>query len=102
MKRSITSRPKVFAALALSLLFSASCGGGGGGAGNQGPKPIKSPPSLKTPLPGQLVGNWTIDRIDVVKDTGLVHHFKPGMNLRFSGSDVEVLADQYIGPGSIL
>ncbi len=101
MMRSKQRNPKALLALALPLLFSVSCGGGGGGAA---PKPpvVKAPPSLKTPLPGQLVGNWEVDRIDVVKDTGIPHHFKTGMNLRFSGKDVEVLADQYIGPGSIL
>ncbi len=101
MMKLMRLKPGAFLALALPLLLTVSCGGGGGGTA---PKPpaVKVPPSLKTPLPGQLVGNWEIDRIDVVKDTGIPHHFKPGMNLRFSGTDVEVLADQYIGPGSIL
>lgn len=85
--------------LPLSLLVLASCSGGGGTAPSAG---IQHGDSTGTPLPGSTVGNWELETIVVVQDTGVPSPMRAGMNLRLSKTGVEVLLDEYIGPGSML
>lgn len=98
--RAMKISTKITYALSLSslLLFSA-CGGGGGSAPAAG---IQHGTSTGTPLPGSTVGNWELSGIAVVKDTGVPHPMRAGMNLRIGKAGVEVLLDEYIGPGSML
>ncbi|GEM_PF-3269363 len=102
--RNLTIRfLRPFCAWAVVLVLAASCGGGGGGGGtgNAGGGGPSLPPSFRSPEPGKLTGNWEIERIEVLRDTGQKHKLKTGMNLRFSPTEVEVLVDEYLGPDTI-
>jgi hypothetical protein len=85
--------------LPVSLLVFASCSGGGGSPAAVG---VQHGTSTGTPLPGSTVGNWELETIAVVQDTGVPSPMRAGMNLRLSKSGLEVLMDEYVGPGSML
>ncbi len=82
-----------------SVLLLAACSGGGGSTAAVG---VQHGDSTGTPLAGSTVGNWELETVAVVEDTGVPHPMRVGMNLRLSKTGVEVLLDEYIGPGSIL
>jgi hypothetical protein len=93
---STLSKLRFVPALALTVL--AACGGGGGGGSTPG---VQLPPSMLSPLPGQLTGNWVLNNINVVQGTG-IGGIRTGMNLRLSASSVEVFLGDYVGADSIL
>ena len=86
------------ALLAVGTIQFIACGSSTGGESFQG----AAPSSKTAPQPGSIVGNWVLESIQVLKDTGELHRLRAGMNLRISETAVEVLMEEYIGPGSIL
>jgi hypothetical protein len=86
--------------LAASFLPFAACSGGG--ADVPTPARVQHGDSTGTPLPGSTVGNWKLLSISVIQDTGAPHSMQTGMNLRVSKVGLEVLLDEYVGPGSML
>ncbi len=52
----------------------------------------------RPPVGQSILGNWIIEDVAVIRDTGVKHRVRPGMTYRIANQGVLVAAGQYLAP----